>query len=254
VTSYPPPGLGQQRWPQVEERNPLLLVPVGSCEQHGRHLPLATDSVIAGAVARGAAESLAGEAVEVLVAPTVGFGASGEHEGFPGTVSIGQDALSALLIELGRSACRWARGVVFVNGHGGNLSTLARSVRLLRFEGRAVAWTSCDLPGADAHAGDTETSLMRHLAPWAVRVDLAEPGVTEPLADLMPRLRTAGLRSVTPNGVLGDPTGSSTARGREMFDRLVRRLVAELRDLEVADDDGSLTSAPVPAAPGGAAP
>ena len=116
-------------------------------EQHGPHLPLATDAIVAAAVAREAARVLASHGAQVVVAPTAAYGASGEHEGFPGTMSIGHEALHAVLVELGRSACRWAAGVVFVNGHGGNVPTLKKAVELLRYEGRAVAWTSCDLPG-----------------------------------------------------------------------------------------------------------
>jgi creatinine amidohydrolase len=226
-------GLGQQRWPTVPEGEVLLLVPVGSVEQHGPHLPLATDGMVANAVTRAAAERLDAGGTTVLVAPSVSYGASGEHEGFPGTVSIGHEALLLVLVELGRSASRWARGVIFVNGHGGNTATLTKAVDLLRYEGRPVAWTSTALPDADAHAGDTETSLLRFLAPWAVRVDLMAPGATEPVAQLMPRLRAQGVRGVSPNGVLGDPTTSSVERGRELFERLVRTLTAELTALDV---------------------
>ena len=229
-------GLGQQRWPRVTPHEVLLLVPIGSVEQHGPHLPLATDAMIANAVTRAAAERLDATGTPVLVAPSLNYGASGEHEGFPGTVSIGHEALFLLLAEFGRSATRWAKGVIFVNGHGGNTATLTKVVDLLRYEGRAVAWTSTDLPGSDAHAGDTETSLLRHLAPWAVRVDLMEPGATEPVQQLMPRLREGGVREVSPNGVLGDPTPSSSDRGRVLFERLVANLAAELTALDVTEN------------------
>lgn len=227
-------GLGQQRWPKVVSHEALLLVPVGSVEQHGPHLPLSTDAMIANAVTRAAAERLDRGGTTVLVAPTVNYGASGEHEGFPGTVSIGHEALLLLLTELGRSAARWARGVIFVNGHGGNTATLTKVVELLRYEGRPVAWTSTALPDADAHAGDTETSLLRHLAPWAVRVDLMSVGTTEPVTDLMPRLRAEGVRAVSASGVLGDPTASSPEKGGVLFERLVANLVAELVTLDVS--------------------
>lgn len=240
MRATPALGLGRQRWPDVPRGETLLLVPVGSLEQHGPHLPLATDAMVAEAVCRAAAEHLDRAGTTVLVAPPVSYGASGEHEGFPGTVSIGHEALFLVLAELGRSATRWARWVVLVNGHGGNASTLTEVVGLLRYEGRAVAWTSTALPDADAHAGDTETSLLRHLAPWSVRVDLMAPGATEPVRDLMPRLREHGVLGVSPNGVLGDPRTSSAERGRELFDRLVGNLVAELTALDVADD-GRLT-------------
>ena len=230
-----PLGLELRRWPDVPDQA-LLLVPVGSVEQHGPHLPLATDAMVADAVCRLAAERIDRTGTGVLVAPTLSYGASGEHEGFPGTVSIGSQALSVLLVELGRSATRWARGVVFVNGHGGNAATLVEAVALLRHEDRTVAWTSTSLPDADAHAGDTETSLLRHLAPWSVRVDLMAAGTTEPVAELMPRLREHGVVGVSPSGVLGDPTTSSAERGRDLFERLVATLVDELVALDVADD------------------
>src|SRR6478736_2828422 len=88
-----------------------------------------------------AARAAAG--TNLLVAPPIAYGASGEHEGFPGTVSIGHEALRLLLVELGRSAARWAGRVLFVNGHGGNVPTLVDAVRLLRYEGRDAAWLAC---------------------------------------------------------------------------------------------------------------
>jgi len=201
-TTRPPIDLGLTASPATRTGDPLLLVPVGSTEQHGPHLPLATDTMVATAVARAAAEMLVARGNAVFVAPAIAYGASGEHEGFPGTVSIGHEALMNLLIEYGRSACRWARGLIFVNGHGGNVQSIRQSVELLRYEGRAVAWTSCDLPGGDAHAGHTETSLLLELAPQTVLADLVEVGCVTPLVELMPRLRRDGIRAVSRNGAL----------------------------------------------------
>ena len=105
-------------WPQV----PLaatLLVPLVVTEQHGPHLPTGTDAFVATAVVSAVATSLADGSAEdgssVVVAPTFGYGASGEHEQFSGTLSIGHEALALLLVELGRSASRWARRVLVVN-------------------------------------------------------------------------------------------------------------------------------------------
>ncbi|PUA81627.1 mycofactocin biosynthesis peptidyl-dipeptidase MftE [Nocardioides currus] len=234
-------GLGGVRWPTLEDEPPLVLVPLGSLEQHGPHLPLATDSMVACAATRAVARRLAAAGVRVLVAPTLAYGASGEHEDFPGTISIGHEALWLQLVELGRSACRWARGLVLVNGHGGNVATVVDAVTRLRDEGRPVAWTGCALAG-DAHAGRTETSLLRHLSPWSVRVDLAEVGATEPIEELMPRLRGVGVRTVSPNGILGDATGSTAEEGRRLFEDLVERLFREISLLDVGDE-GRLRSA-----------
>ncbi len=107
-------------WPDLAGA-PLLVVPLGSVEQHGHHLPLSTDTTVACAVAESAAHRLDG----ALLAPALAYGASGEHEGFPGTISLGTEALTGLLVEYGRSASRWAGRVLVVNGHGGNLDALA---------------------------------------------------------------------------------------------------------------------------------
>jgi creatinine amidohydrolase len=208
-------------WPDVPD-SPLVVVPLGAVEQHGHHLPLATDTAVAGAVAEAAAGQLAG----ALLAPALAYGASGEHEGFPGTVSIGTEALTGLLVEYGRSACRWAGRVLIVNGHGGNLEALSAAGSVLRREDRDVAWFPCGFPDADAHAGRTETSLMLHVEPEGVRQDRAVAGDTTPIDRLLPRLRREGVRPVSPTGVLGDPAGASADEGAELLAELTGRLVA----------------------------
>jgi mycofactocin system creatininase family protein len=213
-------ALGERVSPEIDGL-PTLLVPVGSTEQHGPHLPLDTDARVAAAVA---ARTAAG--TDLLVAPAVAYGASGEHEGFPGTVSIGQEALRSLIVELGRSAGRWAGRLVFVNGHGGNVQPLVEAVRLLRYEGRDAAWFAC-AAGGDAHAGRTETSLVLALDPALVRRD-RPAGSTAPLAELMPALRAGGVAAVSPNGVLGDPAGASAEQGEELLAAMADALTAAL--------------------------
>jgi creatinine amidohydrolase len=207
-------------WPELTGA-PLLVVPLGSVEQHGSHLPLNTDTSIAAAVAEAAAGALDG----ALLAPALTYGASGEHEDFPGTVSIGTEALTGLLVEYGRSACRWAGRVLVVNGHGGNLDALRAAGTVLRREGRDVAWFPCAVPDGDAHAGRTETSLMLHVEPERVRQDDAVAGETTPVGALLPRLRAEGVRAVSPNGVLGDPAGATAQEGADLLRGLVERLV-----------------------------
>jgi len=217
------PDLAHTVWPAVTPGAPVL-VPIGSTEQHGPHLPLDTDSVIASAVARRAAAGLP----RALVAPTVGYGASGEHAGFPGTVSIGHEALRTVIVELVRSLSLWAGRIVLVNGHGGNTATLDTALGLLRTEGHDAAWTGCAVAGGDAHAGRTETSVMLHLDPDRVRLDAAVAGDTRPLADLLPDLMARGVRAVSPSGVLGDPTGASAEEGRRTVDAMVATTVRRI--------------------------
>lgn len=218
---------------------PVLLVPVGAIEQHGPHLPLDTDTRIAGAVARAAAEASRDRGRDVIVAPALAYGASGEHEGFAGTVSIGTQALTQVLLEYGRSASGWASRIVFVNGHGGNVEAATAAVARLVYEGRDAMWAPCapgrgeqGLPAPDAHAGRIETSLLLHLAPDLVRVDRMEQGETSPLEELLPRLRAEGMRGVSPNGVLGDPRGADAEEGRALFEAIVRAVVSRVCEPE----------------------
>jgi mycofactocin system creatininase family protein len=211
-------------WPQVEATGgrSVLAVPLGSLEQHGPHLPLDTDTRIAVAVASG----LAARRRDVAVAPAVAYGASGEHAGFPGTLLVGHDVLAQLLIELVRSARGSFAGVALVSAHGGNGDALAEASRRCAADGDDVLVWRAVTSGGDAHAGRTETSLMLALDPGSVRVALAEPGCTEPLGTVLPRLRSEGVRPVSSSGVLGDPTGASAEEGVALLGALVTDLTA----------------------------
>jgi len=228
--------LAAARWPEVEAGpRRLLVVPVGSLEQHGAHLPLDTDTRIATAVAQRACAGRAG----VGLAPPVAIGASGEHADFPGTLSIGHVALSTLLVELGRHASLHWPSMLLVNGHGGNAGAISDARGRLRAEGRDCrAWHAGVRPAMlaaagiglvpDAHAGRVETSIMLALAPGDVRLDAAAAGETRPLGAIMAELRAGGVRRVSPNGVLGDPAGASAAEGEALLALLVADLAATI--------------------------
>ena len=214
--------MGERTWREVEPGS-TLLIPLGSTEQHGPHLPLDTDARIAGTIARRAAADTG-----AVVAPVLPYGASGEHAGFAGTLSLGVEVLQAVLVEVVRSAALSFERIIFVNGHGGNHEAVTVAVRQLRNEGHNLLSWSPVIAGGDAHAGRTETSLMLAIAPELVRLELAEAGNTEPLADLIDRLRSDGLADVSANGVLGDPEGASEAEGQGLLDSLVAGLVAKM--------------------------
>jgi creatinine amidohydrolase len=162
--------LGDMAWPLIEGR-PTLLLPLGSCHHHGAHLPVGSDTAVAEAIAQGIAER-AGTPPPVLVAPALRFGASAAPDDVPGTISIGRQALTDVLLDVGRSSGRWAGRLLVVIGHAGNDPAVIDAVRRLREEGRDAAW----LPGApdgEPHGGRSETSLLLALAPWTVRVGSA---------------------------------------------------------------------------------
>jgi creatinine amidohydrolase len=215
--------LGDLTWPDLDGRRPLLAVPLGSTEQHGPHLPFATDTEVAVVLC----DLLAAERDDVVVAPAMPYGSSGEHAGFPGTLSIGQSALELVVIELVRSAKASFDGVIFVSGHGGNAEAVLRGVTQAREEGHDVMMFLPRWEG-DPHAGRVETSMMLVVQPARVRLDRAAAGNTSSLTELMPQLRERGVRAVSPTGVLGDPAGASAAEGEALLDQAAAHLIADV--------------------------
>lgn len=248
--------LDSAAWPEIasavqsanRENVMLALVPLGSTEQHGAHLPFSTDTDIAIGVAERVQQLLSEHGMTSVITPALAFGSSGEHQSFPGTISLGTEALTMSLIELVRSATTWCQRILFVNGHGGNLTALSSAVSRLIREGHSVAWVACDPPSIptltreamDAHAGRLETSLMLALRPSAVALSKAAPGNTEPLAALLADMQDYGVGAVSSNGVLGNPSGASAEEGRA----LVAALVEQIRDRVVSwhvDERGQLS-------------
>ncbi|WP_330229962.1 mycofactocin biosynthesis peptidyl-dipeptidase MftE [Nocardia sp. NBC_00508] len=219
--------LADLTWPEAGERaaaGAILTVAVGASEQHGPHLPLSTDTDVAAALCA----RLAAARPDVLVGPAIPYGASGEHAGFPGTLSIGQAALELLVVELCRSATDTFDRILLVNWHGGNVEPLRRAKDLLRAESRDVRVYLPRFDG-DLHAGRSETALQLALAPGRVRDDRAAAGDTRPRAELLPLLRAHGVRAVSANGVLGDPAGATAAEGAALLDQLDTDLLHRTR-------------------------
>ena len=238
--------LGDATWRDIERATtarrsadgtlaPVLLIPVGSTEQHGPHLPLATDTLIA--------EEIAGRAVHhtdgLMIGPTIPVSASGEHADFPGTLSLGTAATTTMIVELVRSA-DWAAGVVLVNGHGGNHEAISAAVTTLTGEGRAaLAWWPSwprrrDGGPADLHAGRIETSMMLAIDPGLVRLELAAAGADASIEEL----RERGVRAVSESGVLGDPDGASGREGERFITAFVDDLVHQIERWRPIDASG----------------
>lgn len=214
-----------------------ILIPLGSFEQHGPHLPHSVDTLVATAVATRVADALnaARGTSTWSVTEALAFGESGEHEGFPETVSLPTDTLVTVLTSLANSAGRNGDVVILINAHGGNLQALSQAGRWWAESDQKVFWVPCSpgpaLPGEpphDAHAGHTETSMMLHLHPDLVDMSRARKGNTTPVVHLMEAMRTAGVKAVSDNGVLGDPSTASATLGerylREMVSGVIRRI------------------------------
>lgn len=225
TTTSPDVTTNELRWLGSADldRAATLVLPLGSTEQHGPHLPVSVDALIAEYLAR---ELATVRRDHVVLAPSMPYGSSGEHAGFAGTISIGQNALEHVLVEFCRSATETFAGVFIVNGHGGNLQPLARACELMRAESRHVRAWSAAYTG-DAHAGHAETSMMLQLHPRYVDMSRAEAGNTQPLPELIADLRRGGTRAVAPNGVLGDPTTASADDGARLLRELSESLVVD---------------------------
>jgi creatinine amidohydrolase len=219
-----------------------VVLPCGAIEQHGPHLPLSVDADHADRLALHVAERLDG-----LVAPTLRIGCSAHHLDFAGTLSVRPETLEALYVDCCQSLARhgFERILVF-SGHFGNFPVLediaprlARSVpadvEVAVFTDKAAvlrAWHDAVETGSGlgdrvgGHADIAETSVMLALDPGAVRRELIEPGfIGVPDADLLARVFRDGIGTITPNGVLGDPRGSSPELGELCLEAVTDVLV-----------------------------
>lgn len=220
--SAQPARLANRFWPGVDVAD-ILLLPVGSTEQHGPHLPIGTDTIVATTLA----DLMAGRRGDVIVAPAIPYGSSGEHAAFAGTLSMGTPALAAVVTEIVRSSA-FARTVV-VNGHGGNTEALAAAEATLTHDGHDVLFWSPRMAGSDggdSHAGHVETSLLLAVDAAAVGPHRSVAGNSTPLATLMPDLVAGRLRTLSPTGVLGDPRGADAAAGAALWERWAADLAA----------------------------
>jgi creatinine amidohydrolase len=237
-----PRSIGELTFPEISrtlKASSILCLPIGAIEQHGAHLPLNTDVVVAEELTR-ALVARWGDQFDLWQLPTLSIGLSREHDWAPGTLSLSVQTFAALLKELAREIVRAlpARNLAIVNGHGGNRGILENLLHELHGD---LALNACvihpfDLVKAtgaavpDVHGGAGETSVMLALAPDLVRSDLiasAQPppapesvaalifdrGVTWPWRTDDPRLARMG--------IIGDPGAASAERGRAMVDSMV---------------------------------
>jgi len=233
----------------------VLIQPVGAIEQHGPHLPLSTDLLIAEELAERVVAAH-GDALDLWLLPPLAYTKSNEHAWAPGTIWLSAQTLLAVLGDLGRCiATLPTRRLVFLNGHGGNTQLLAVANRELRLAHGLLTFllhpslprdSAPPTPGAaedddelgmGVHAGRDETSIVLHLRPDLVDMTQAARAIPEAMA-ARSRVRFGGdvpfgwsSADLHPSGVIGDPTLASAQRGAALVEGMVASLAEALAEI-----------------------
>jgi creatinine amidohydrolase len=247
--------LADLRAPEVAARitdRSVLVQPVGAIEQHGPHLPLATDLIVAEVLSERVVEER-GEELDLWLLPSLAYSKSDEHAWAPGTVWLSATTMLAVLDDIGRSLSTLpTRRLAFVNGHGGNTQLLAVANRELHLHHGLLTFllhpkvprdsgggggTDTGELGMGVHAGRDETSLLLHLRPDLVDMGLAARSVPEDMA-ARTRVRFGGdvpfgwsSKDLSPTGVIGDPTGATAQEGEALAAGMVASLGEALAEV-----------------------
>lgn len=232
----------------------ILLLPIGAVEQHGPHLPLSVDHVIAHETATAVVDEC-GDELDVWQLPTISISKSSEHAWSPGTLYFSPETLLAMLRDIGRSITpTGAERLVLLNGHGGNTTHLGTALRELRLEfGLKTFLMHPALPpayggsstenelGMGIHGGLDETSVFMHLRPDQVQLEKAARRVPEAL-DKNTHVKFGGSVSFgwlsndfNPDGYIGDPTGATAERGKQLFERSIATLSEAMEEVKTFD-------------------
>jgi creatinine amidohydrolase/Fe(II)-dependent formamide hydrolase-like protein len=236
--------LGELTWPEAQERFrqvDVALLPVGSIEQHGPHLPLDTDAFDADYLAKRVAAACPDP--KPIVLPLISYGVSYAHEDFSGTLSVSPDTMAKTVYEIGMNVAKHGiTKLVIVNGHGGNGPALHFAAQLINRDAHIFTCVDTgetsdadinamsDVPN-DVHAGDIETSTTLAVRPELVRMDRAEkfiPRFSNKYLDFTSQ-RSVGWYArtarITPTGIFGDPTRATREKGERMWEIMIHHLV-----------------------------
>jgi creatinine amidohydrolase/Fe(II)-dependent formamide hydrolase-like protein len=242
---------GEMAWPEASERLEKLdiaLLPVGSIEQHGPHLPLDTDAFDADYLAQRVAEACSDPKPFVL--PLISYGVSYHHNDFKGTISISNDTLSQLVYEIGMSAAHnGIKKLVIINGHGGNSPALNNAAQKINRDAKIFVCVDTgetsdvdildfiETPN-DVHGGEIETSTSLAVRPHLVTMEKAVkliPHFSSRYLDFTAKRSVpwyAYTRKVSQNGVMGDPTKASAEKGEKIWRIMIAHLVALVEELK----------------------
>lgn len=235
------PRLTTEEIGRIPKTESLLILPIASVEQHGNHLPVFTDSFLNENFIEGAINALPDDA-SVWLLPPIYYGKSNEHDGFPGTFSLSTATLQAVLADLlrGIRADGWTK-LMIINSHGGNPEIIALAARDARVElglhvfcvNTGGLYTSDALPSRELeygiHGGALETSIMLALKPQWVHPERyqaeypaqAECSCFKLSGEVSFAWRT---KDISDTGVIGDPTLASADIGRQIYDRVSKRM------------------------------
>jgi creatinine amidohydrolase len=229
--------LEEMSWPEVEaglKETRTVILPVGATEEHGPHLPTMTDTIQAMEVAKATAQER-----DVFLAPPLHYGVCRSTRGFPGTITVGHDALRAfakdLLVSFADSG--FAR-VMILTGHAGGLHMAAleeacqMAVEERDFHVSLVSlfdlidFKAVETPH-DGHAGEVETSLM-----MAIRFDLVKGKPAEHFPKRPHFLVMKDVRHLMGNGIMGNPQPATLEKGKQFFQMAVNGVMGALDELE----------------------
>lgn len=238
-------------WPEARARLAevdVALLPVGSIEQHGPHLPLDVDAFDAEKLCLEVAAGCS--APRPLVLPLLSYGVSYLHDDFAGTVSISPETLAQLAYEIGLSVARQGiTKLVIVNGHGGNGPALNFAAQKINRDARIFTCVDtgetsdaeidrlATTPN-DVHAGEIETSTTLHYRPHLVHLDQARPSVPRFSSEYLEFSSKKGVSwyvrtaRISQDGVMGDPTKASAELGEKIWHIMIRNLVELVEDLK----------------------
>ena len=246
-------------WPELREvaqAQPVVILPIGSVEDHGRHLPLDTDNFIIWSICEEAARRAPGE---MLLLPQIPFGFETHHMDFPGTIDIGMEHLLHFVLDVSKSVAHHGfRHILIADGHGSNMPILDLVARRTILETEAMCgcfiWPSLapdiinelresPVPGGMAHACELETSVYLYLDQQRVQMDKAAKDINLPPSkfiwlDLMkgsPVLYMDHWTRFSKSGVVGDPTLATVEKGKKIFEAVVSALVELVREFRTRD-------------------
>jgi creatinine amidohydrolase/Fe(II)-dependent formamide hydrolase-like protein len=244
----------EMTWPEIEERLKIVdlaILPCGSIEQHGYHLPVDVDAFDAEYLAFKVAEACSDPKPFVL--PLIAYGVAYHHEDFKGTISVSNDALSKIVYDIGMSLAKnGIKKLVLLNGHGDNDATLMYAAQMINRDANIFVCVETgetsdedlhkiiETPN-DIHAGEIETSTSLAIRPHLVKMERAKDATLSFESEYLNFTSSRGVswyvrtKKITESGVMGNPTLASAEKGKKMWKIMIAHLVKFIEELKNSD-------------------